>query len=148
MQAMTDQTGIVDSRRSAGRLAMLALGLLILGAAAWHAGTLAAFRASATGTTPARLEYARLAATLGPWDERFAWRVIALEGLSVLEQGRIVDAYRLLEPYSGIVRGDPVYRDAYQAAVRAKWPLDARKAHQQHAKEQKDGYLREEDVFK
>jgi len=146
MPADTDR---LPSRRSALRLTALALGLLLLAASAYHAAATTAFHGSEQDGTPAeRLESARLAASLEPWQQRFAWRVIALEGLGLLEEGRIVDAYSLLEPYSRVVRGDPVYREIYQRAVREKTPLDSRKAHLQHAREQRDGSLREQDVFK
>lgn len=130
------------------RLAVLAAALLLMAAAAYHVAALTAYEASAgPGPLAARLEHARVAAWLEPWQQRFAWRVVAIEGLELLDAGRIDDAYRLLEPYSRVVRGDGVYRAAYQEAVRLKTPLDARKAHVQHAREQAGGYLREQDVI-
>lgn len=143
------ETTARGARRNALRLTALALGLLLIAAVAYHAGALAAFRRSSdAGATPARIKAARLAASLEPWEPRFAWRVTALEGLTLLERGRVDAAYFLLEPLSQVVRGDEVYRTIYQAAVHAKTPLDSRKAHLQHAREQKNGFLREGDVFK
>lgn len=131
------------------RLAVLAVGVLVLAAAAYHVAALTAYEASADpGPLAARLEHARVAACMEPWQARFTWRVIAIEGLDLLAAGRTDDAYRLLEPYSRIVRGDGVYRAAYQEAVRLKTPLDARKAHVQHSREQAGGYLREQDVIR
>jgi len=45
------------------------------------------------------------------------------------------------------VGGDPVYTSVYRQVVAAKAPLDARKAHLQHAREQTGGVLPEKDVF-
>jgi hypothetical protein len=132
---MTDAALTVrhDARRRATRLAALALGLVVLAASAYHAAALTAYRDSARpGATVDRLESARLAASLEPWDRRFAWRVIALRGQLLFEQGRLDDAYRLLEPYSQAVRGDETYRQAYQEVVRVKTPIDSGKAHVAH----------------
>ena len=130
-------------------LLALALGAILLAAAACHGVALCAFRRSAgTGPVPDRLAAAGLAVALEPCNERLRWREIALEGLALLERGRVDAAYRLLEPYSQTVRGDEIYRSAYQAVVRIKTPLDARKAHQQHARERSDGTLREQDVIR
>lgn len=143
------ETAARGTRRKALRLTALALGVLLIAAVAYHAGALAALRRSSdAGPTAARLEAARLAASLEPWEPRFGWRVTALEGLALLERGRVDAAYFLLEPLSQVVRGDEVYHTIYQQAVSAKWPLDSRKAHLQHAREQKDGSLRPQDVFK
>lgn len=57
-------------------------------------------------------------------------------------------AYTLLLPLSTTVRDNPAFRELYQRTVEAKWVLDARKAHQQHAKEQTGGALAPEDVFR
>ncbi len=117
-------------------------------ATAWHLTALAAYRATAHGgSTASRLASARLASALEPWNARFAWRAITLRGMQLLEEGRADAAFWLLEPYSQIVRGDPVYTAVYREAVDLKAPLDARKAHQQHAREQTGGVLLEKDVF-
>lgn len=128
-------------------LAMAAL-VLTLTAVAWHLTALTAYRATAGGAPLAsRLASARLAATLEPWDTRFGWRVATLRGEQLLDEGRIDPAFWLLQSYSQIVRDDPLYREAYQRAVSLKTPLDARKAHIQHAREQTGGVLRDEDVI-
>ena len=67
--------------------------------------------------------------------------------MQLLEAGQVDPAFWLLLPYSQIVRGDPVYTSVYRQVVAAKAPLDARKAHQQHAREQTGGVLPETDVF-
>lgn len=140
------QGGHRGGRRS--RLAALVVGGLLLAALGYHAAALTAYEAAAEpGRASARLAHARAAATLEPWDRRFAWRVVTLEGLALLEAGRVDDAYRLLEPLSQVVRDDALYRAVYQEVVAFKTPLDARKAHLQHAREQKGGFLREQDVF-
>lgn len=135
--------------RTSVRLGVLAAGLLLLAATAYHSAAMVAYRDSAGGgPLPRRLKSARIAAEMEPWNARFRWRVIALDGLTLLRDGRIDDAYRLLEPWAQTVRGDAVYTDAYRRTVAEKVPLDARKAHQQHAKESSAGLLREEDVFR
>jgi hypothetical protein len=91
---------------------------------------------------------ARRAAAIEPWSRAYEVRRVTLEGEDLLARSRIDEAYRLLEPYALTVRGDPEFRRVYQAVVVAKTPLDSRKAHLQHAREQAGGYLAPEDVFK
>ena len=97
--------------------------------------------------TASRLASARLASALEPWNARFTWRVVTLRAMQLLEAGQVDPAFWLLLPYSQVVRGDPVYTSVYRQVVAAKTPLDARKAHQQHAREQTGGVLPESDVF-
>ena len=49
-------------------------------------------------------------------------------------------------PLSTTVRDDPLFTATYREAVHKKIPIDARKAHQQHAREAEDGSLAPEDV--
>jgi len=127
----------------------LAAVMLAVVAIAWHVTAITAYRATeAQAPTSSRLSSARLAATLEPWDVRFKWRVVTLEAQQLFESGQVDAAFFLLLPYSQVVRGDEVYRSVYQQVVAAKTPLDARKAHQQHAREQAGGALRPEDVFR
>lgn len=88
------------------------------------------------------------ARSLEPFNRTFALAETIAMAQSALDAGDPDLAYALLLPYSTSVRGDEVFRATYQRAVDAKWVLDARKAHQQHAKEQEDGALAPEDVFK
>jgi hypothetical protein len=128
-------------------MAVLAL-VLLLAAGAWHLTALSAYRATEHGgTTASRLASARLASALEPWNVRFAWRVVTLRGMQLLEAGQVDAAFWLLLPYTQIVRDDPVYTSVYRQAVALKTPLDARKAHQQHAREQTGGVLLEKDVI-
>jgi hypothetical protein len=128
-------------------LGVAVLALLVI-AIAWHLIALAEYRAtSEAGTVTSRLSDARAASTLEPWNQPFRWRVVTLEGLRLLQEGQVDKAFWLLEPYSQIVRGDPLYRSVYQEVVSVKAPLDARKAHVQHAREQTGGVLLEKDVI-
>lgn len=124
----------------------IVVALAIAFAAVNAAATSAYDEAARPGLVASRLASARLAARLEPWNGRFEWRVVTLEALQLLEQGRIDQAFWLLEPYSQIVRDDPFYTRTYQRIVSIKTPLDARKAHVQHAKEQTGGVLLEKDV--
>lgn len=125
-----------EVRWSALRLMALAFGLLILAAAAYHAAALTAYRDSAgAGDIGRRLDSARLASSLEPWEQRYSWRVATLEGRTLFDRGKVLEAYRLLEPLSDTVRGDETYRTTYQLIARAAWPLYARRAHQAHAKD-------------
>lgn len=65
-----------------------------------------------------------------------------------LAGGDVDGAYGLLLPLSTTVRDNPAFRELYQRTVKAKWSLDARKAHQQHAREQSGGVLAPEDVWR
>lgn len=88
------------------------------------------------------------ASSLEPFNSRFELAEAIASAQSAIDSGDADRAYALLLPYSTSVRGDELFRATYQEAVEAKWVLDARKAHQQHAKEQEDGALAPEDVFK
>lgn len=134
-------------RRPAVVLALAVATLAIL-AVAWHAVALGAYASTDSAAPLAdRLAAARIAATLEPWNATFTWRVATLQGLQLFRQGKIDGAFWLLEPYSQIVRGDPLYRSVYQEVVSTKTPLDARKAHVQHSREQTSGLLLEKDVI-
>jgi hypothetical protein len=126
-------------------LSAVALALI---AVAWHLTALSAYTATSDGGgAGARLSSARLAAALEPWNARYRWRVVTLTALVLLQEGKIDAAFFLLEPYSQIVRDDPLYRSVYQRVVSIKTPLDSRKAHMQHAREQTGGILLEKDVI-
>lgn len=117
-------------------------------ASIWHFTALAAFRtAEDTGPVADRLSRARLASTLEPWDGRYARRVIALQGLELLRAGEVDAAFRLLYPYWEVATDDRVFGSVYREVMAIKMPLDARKAHQQHAREQSSGVLLEKDVI-
>jgi len=122
--------------------------MLAVVAITWHLAALSAYRATgSTAPTSSRLASARVAARLEPWNTRFAWRVVTLRGLVLFEAGQVDAAFWLLQPYAQTVRGDEMYRSVYQQVVSVKAPLDARKAHVQHAREQTGGVLLEKDVI-
>jgi hypothetical protein len=131
-----------------GAVGVLALLAIVASAGHLHAASLertardpsAAFRSRA-----AAIERAR---ALEPWSERFEVTAAIVEAERLLDAGKVDAAYFLLLPYSTTVRDDPLFRAVYQEAARRKLPLDARKAHQQHAKEKDGGALDPEDVFK
>lgn len=122
--------------------------VILVAAVAWHLTALSAYRTTEHGgSTASRLASTRLASALEPWSARFGWRVVTLRAMQLFEAGQVDAAFWLLLPYSQVVRGDPVYTSVYRQVVAAKAPLDARKAHQQHAREQTGGVLPESDVF-
>jgi hypothetical protein len=135
------------TRRRPAVVLALTVATLALLAVAWHAIALGAYASTDSAAPVAdRLVGARIAATLEPWKATFRWRLVTLEGLQLFRRGWIDSAFWLLEPYSQVVRGDPLYRSVYQEVVSAKTPLDARKAHVQHSREQTGGVLLEKDV--
>lgn len=95
-----------------------------------------------------RLIAAERAATLEPWNEQAKVTLAIVRAQTLLDAEKVDEAYAVVFPLSQTVRGDELFRDTYQAVLTAKWPLDARKAHQQHAKEKENGDLAPEDVFK
>ena len=97
---------------------------------------------------PARSQDAATAHLLEPSNERIVVTAAIVEAQRLLAAKRVDDAYALLLPYTTVVRGDELFRTTYQSVLEAKWPLDARKAHQQHAKEDAGGSLDPEDVFR
>ena len=144
---LTPAPAAVRRRRRAIAAKAVAL-VILIAAVGWHLTALSAYRATEHGgTTASRLASARLASALEPWNARFTWRVVTLRAMQLLEAGQVDPAFWLLLPYSQVVRGDPVYTSVYRQVVAAKTPLDARKAHQQHAREQTGGVLPETDVF-
>lgn len=125
-----------SDRRHTRRGVILALSAaaLVLIALVWHVTAVSAYASSASPTAPTatRLGFAELAQRLEPWDVRFTWRVVTLKALALFEQGKIDPAFRVLDPYSAIVRGDPLFRQVYQDVLAVKWPLDSSKAHVAH----------------
>ena len=145
MSSASSRTPASEAARRRHRvIAASAVALVILIAAiGWHLTALSAYRATQHGGTTA----SRLASALEPWNVRFRWRAVTLRGMQLLESGRVDAAFWLLLPYSQVVRGDPLFTSVYRQVVATKAPLDARKAHQQHAREQTGGVLPESDVF-
>lgn len=127
----------------------LAASVLAVVGIAWHMSALALYGSTVgDSSVEARISAARSAARLEPWNAHFEWRVVTLEAERLLDEGRIDEAFWRLQPLSQTVRDDALYRAVYQRAVRAKAPLDSRKAHVQHGKEKADGSLDPEDVEK
>jgi hypothetical protein len=111
----------------------IVVGVLLVLAVAWHLTAISAYAASAeNGPVGTRLADARLARTLEPWDERFQWRVVALEGLQLIDTYQLDRGYFLLLRYSTVVRGDPVFRQIYQQAVNDRYFFDWGTAHLAH----------------
>jgi hypothetical protein len=113
-------------------IAMLAVALA---ASLWHVVALEAYTAAGRpyDRTADRLAAAQLAATLEPWSARFAWRTIALRGLTLFEAGKVDTAYFLVEPYSLAVHGtDATFVAIYHEILAVKGPLDSGKAHVAH----------------
>jgi hypothetical protein len=147
----TDDRVIERGAMAPGRMAFffVIVGLVLIATAGAVVHGIAIASDQASRESPVgRLAAARRAAALEPWNRAFEARVVTLEAEDLLVAGKVDEAYRLIEPYSRIVRGDVDFRRVYQAVVRAKTPLDSRKAHLQHAREQAGGYLAPEDVFK
>lgn len=119
--------------------------LLVIGAHA-YAQSLEERARDRSLTPPERVAAGRRAVAIEPWNDRFALSLTIAEAHEMVSEGRVDEAYFRLLPYSQI--RDEQLRMTYQDVLKLKWPLDARKAHQQHAKEQEDGALADEDVFK
>jgi hypothetical protein len=123
-------------RRGVGPSAVaIAVLALALAASLWHMIALEAYVAAGRpyDPTPDRLAAAELATTLEPWSQRFAWRAIALRGLTLFEAGKVDTAYFLVEPYSLAVHGtDATFLDVYHRILAVKGPLDSGKAHVAH----------------
>jgi hypothetical protein len=115
-------------------IAALVAAVLVVVALTWHVSALAAYDASAAaGPTASRLASAQLAAKLEPWNERFAWRVVALQGLSLLEQGKVREAFFLLDRWVQIVFArDPVFVDIYHRVGAAEMTIDSGQPHIAH----------------
>lgn len=131
---------------------MLRTRRLRLGAIAFALSTLlvggavgCAPRAEAPAPEPSRPGDSE-ARTAAPSESEVASAMAAAEAR--LSDGDVDGAYGLLLPLSTTVRDNDAFRELYQRTVKAKWPLDARKAHQQHAKEQSGGVLAPEDVWR
>lgn len=85
---------------------------------------------------------------LKPFDPRPRTTLVIAEARALLDADRVGEAFWLLLPLSTVVRDDPLFTATYREAVARKTPLDARKAHQQHAREDAEGNLDPEDVEK
>lgn len=93
-----------------------------------------------------RVAAAKRAVRLEPFNPRFEVTLAIALAEQDLAAGRVDEAYFTLLPLSTTVRGDEQFRDTYRRAVALKWTVDARKAHQQHAREKAGGALDPEDV--
>jgi hypothetical protein len=149
----SEQTTLGSGAVTPGRITfyavVLGLFLIALLGATTHVIAVSSEQESRSASSPdTRLAAARRAAAIEPWNPAFDARVVTLEAEGLLAAGKVDEAYRLIEPYSRTVRGDADFRRVYQAVIKAKIPLDSRKAHLQHAREQANGYLAPEDVFK
>lgn len=95
-----------------------------------------------------RIAAAERALAIEPFNPSFEVTSVIVQAQSLLSSGRVDDAYFLLLPHSTTVSDDALFRSVYQGALAAKTPLDARKAHQQHAREREDGALSPDDVMR
>lgn len=97
---------------------------------------------------PERLQAATMAAALEPFDRDSA----ATRAIVLAERHLAADAphaaYRALEPFAGRGEFDADFRYVYRRASRERMAEDARKAHQQHAREDEEGGLATEDVLR
>ena len=89
-----------------------------------------------------------LGVALEPWNRSFEVTRAVIAAQSLFAGGEVDRAYFLLLPYTRWVRGDALFRETYREVVGAKWILDARKAHLQHAREKEDGALDSGDVLR
>lgn len=130
------------------RIAIVTIVVVVL-LAAVHAYSVQLERLARDTSRPLheRSAAAERATRLEPFSERYSVTAAILHAEEALAEGDADRAYFLLLPLSTSVRGDEYFRVTYQRAVAAKWELDARKAHQQHAKEKEGGELAPEDVF-
>jgi hypothetical protein len=107
---------------------------LLIAALAYHLYAQRAYdTAGAAGRTADRLAAAQLAAQLEPWNDRFAWRVVGLRGLTLFEQGKLRPAYFLLESYMPIVFGrDATFIAIYKMVRDAEMAFDSGQPHIAH----------------
>jgi hypothetical protein len=140
------------ARTHKGRKRWLAAGIACLLAAVvgvhLYSLSLEAHARDASASLTERARAATLATRIEPWSGKREVTAAIVEAQSLAAAGRVDDAYFLLLPLSRTVRDDQLFRETYQEVVAQKWALDARKAHQQHAKEKEDGALEPDDVFK
>lgn len=131
-------------------LAVILTGAVVVAALSVHVYALSLDRTARDTTlgAPVRVNAARRAASLEPFNPRVQTTYALAKAQELVRRGRVDEAYVLLLPLSTTVRGDALFRATYQDVVRAKWPLDARKAHQQHAREATDGVLAPDDVLR
>jgi predicted Zn-dependent protease len=129
---------------------IIATALVAFAALALLADVVASDRLARDTTRPAadRLAAAARARSLLPLSPHVQTTYAIAQADALVAQGQVDDAYRLLLPLASTVRDDPQFRATYQRVLAIKWPLDARKAHQQHAREKKGGALDESDVLK
>lgn len=115
-------------------VAGLVVGALLVAALAWHLVALAAYDSTARpGKTADRLASARMAATMEPWNERFRWRLVGLQGLTLLEAGKVRPAYFLIEKWMPIVFGrDATFIEIYKQVRAAEFAIDSGIPHVAH----------------
>ncbi len=132
------------------RVVAVALVAILLAAASAHlyAESLGRHARDTSLPTAERVEAARLARTLEPWDESHDVTLRITEAEVLLERDEVDAAYSLLAPLAPIVRDDELFRSVYHRVLESKTILDSRKAHIQHAREQEDGSLDPEDVLR
>ena len=135
------------SRRWGRVIAVVVVGAL-LGSVIMHAYAQSLEeRARDRSLPPAeRVDAGQSAVSIEPWNAHFRLSLAIARAQHLLAQGRVDEAYFVLLPYTQV--RDEQLRYTYQDVLAQKWPLDARKAHQQHAKEATGGALAPEDVFK
>ena len=137
---MTTQPGEpIVSKSSAPRprrlvVAGLVVLTLLLAALAWHLIAQASYDASARpGKTSARLASAQMAAQMEPWNEWYKWRVVGLQGLTLLEQGKVRPAYFLIEKWMPIVFArDATFIEIYKVVRAAEFSMDSGQPHVAH----------------
>jgi hypothetical protein len=131
-------------------VAVVVFVVALTAAAAAHRYAVSQDQVARTPSRPlsARVDAAAQAASLEPFNHSFEVTKAIVDAESMMASGDVDGAYFLLLRYAQTVRDDPLFRTTYQQAVAAKWKLDARKAHLQHAREDETGGLDAKDVFR
>ena len=68
-----------------------------------------------------------------PWNERFGWRVVGLQALTLLDAGKVRPSYFLMEKWMPIVFGrDATFIAIYKQVRAAEWTIDSGQPHVAH----------------
>jgi hypothetical protein len=129
-------------------LALATLAALAIVGALSYAHALESAARDPSAPVSLRVASAQRASRIVWWDSHVRVTLAIARADLLVSEGRVDDAYRLLLPLSGTVRDDGLFRETYQRVLSIKTPIDARKAHQQHAREKQGGALEEDDVIK
>lgn len=136
-------------RHRSARAVALVLGLLLLAASAVHGYASWQWRASfGGGGYPQRLASARRAASVEPWNARYAARPDRVRAAEFARRNQPGNAYAALRRAIELDPADERLRAELKRAYAAWYQATTWKAHVQHGREQTGGVLSDEDVVR